>query len=50
MGDYRLWVGLNIQMGFCIRWVYHSIEVLLPFIKIQISFEKNAKGIRLFKD
>lgn len=49
MGQYRLSVYAEHQIGLQIDWSSSHIGISILFIKIIIGLEKHATGIRFFK-
>lgn len=48
MGAYRLAIYFKWQIGLNIKYEYEFIDIYLPFIKIMVSTNKIAYGVKIF--
>ncbi len=48
MGQYKVFIATNWQIGLLISWDSYSIQVSIPFVRIIIGLEKYAKGYYIF--
>lgn len=45
MGQFKLWVAFELQIGFLIEWDRgYSFNICLPFCDIKIGLTDGAKG------
>lgn len=45
MGQYRVWIGIKAQFGFCLRYEHGiSIVIDLPLISVHIGMTDGASG------
>ena len=48
MGQYRLSMYLNKQIGLMLVYRGYSIDIMIPFISVHIATTKHAKGYNIF--
>ena len=48
MGQYRLSMYLNKQIGLMLVYSGYSIDIMIPFISVHIATTKHAKGYDIF--